>query len=291
MARSAINTGFPGPNYVVELGNRDAILPGTYEIEQGARSVTSSQSIGNLTLAATAAVIDNATLSQTIAALTLAAAGGTTVSASLSTTLGDVTLAAIANVVDGLVLAATIDPITLAATVEIIDGLVLAATIDPITLVATVDVVDTIVLDATIGAISLAATATGGAARSRDGVFPWWWRQYVARHEAERALAEEKARRDRELWRADHAVEGDVYAVASAPIAHGEGEHVPPLEDEIAALSAIWLLLTDGAGDLLADDVAEFWDPGEAAVLHVHPDEEAAIAAAMSFLIKEREYA
>jgi hypothetical protein len=113
-------------------------------------------------------------------------------------------------------------------------------------------------------------------------VFPWWWRQYVARHEAERALAAEKAREEREQWRADHAVEGDGYAMAPAPVAHGEAEHIPPPDDEIAALTAIWLLTADAAGDQLADDVAEFWDPGEAAP--VHPDDEAAIATAMSFL-------
>jgi hypothetical protein len=75
MARSAISTGFPNPNYVTELGSRDAILPGTFEIEQGARSATSSATIGNLTLAAAAAAIDNAALTRTIAAHTLAATG------------------------------------------------------------------------------------------------------------------------------------------------------------------------------------------------------------------------
>src|SRR5260370_31294180 len=100
MARSAISTGFPGPNYVVELGNRDAILPGAYEIEQGALSATSSAAIGNLTLSATAAAVDNATLSRTIAALTLAATATGTVSASLSATLADLRLSATATVTD-----------------------------------------------------------------------------------------------------------------------------------------------------------------------------------------------
>jgi hypothetical protein len=288
MARSAINVGFPNPNFVTELGNRDAILPGAYEIEQGARSTTASAAIGNLTLAATVAAIDQAVLSQTIAALTLAAAGGTTVSASLSTTLADLTLAAAANVVDGLVLAATVPNLALAATVDVIDGLVLAATIDPITLDATIRDIITAVVDEAIGDVTLSATASGAAVRGRDGVFPWWWRAYCERIHAERRAAEEQARRERELWLTENAVEGDGYFML-APICHGAAEHIPPPDDEIAALSAIWLLVTDGAGDQLADDVAEFWDPGEA--VHVHPDDEAAIATAMSFLIKEREYA
>jgi hypothetical protein len=81
VARSAINVGFPGPNYVVELGNRDAILPGAYEIEQGARSATSSASIGNLTLAATGGPVAAATLGATIVDLTLSAANGVIASA------------------------------------------------------------------------------------------------------------------------------------------------------------------------------------------------------------------
>src|SRR5260370_36582942 len=98
MARSAINIGFPNPNYVTELGNRDAILQGVLEVEQGARSATSSATIGNLTAAATAKATDSAALAQTIAALTLAATATDMVSVSLSTTLADLTLSATATV-------------------------------------------------------------------------------------------------------------------------------------------------------------------------------------------------
>jgi hypothetical protein len=234
MARSAIGVGFPNPNYVTELGNRDAILPGAYEIEQGALTAVSSPSIGNLTLAATAAAIDKASLAQTIAALTLAAAGGTTVSASLGRTLPNLTLAAAANVVDGLVLAATVPNLALAATVDVIDGLVLAATIDPITLAATARAVDTIVLDAAIGAIAL--NATGAVVSSSDGVYPWWWTAYVRRHEAEREAA-------RLQWREENAIEGDGWGELPMPVAHGDFIHDPD-EQDIAALAAaaLWLL-------------------------------------------------
>jgi hypothetical protein len=268
MAERAIKIGFPNPNYVVEFGARDAILPGAYEVEPGARSATASAAIGNLTAAATAKALDSATLAQTIAAPTLVATATGTVSASLSATLADLTLSATATVTDSASLAATIDPLTLAATVAVI---------------ATASV------DATIGPFTLSATVTA-AARSRDGVYPWWWTAYVKRHVDERRAAEEKARCERELWLTDHAVEGDGQAVASAPVGRGQAEHIlPPDGDEIAALTAIWLLTTDGTGDLLADDWPEFWDSSEAAP--VHPDDEAAIATAMSFLVREKEYA
>jgi hypothetical protein len=288
MARSAINVGFPNPNYVIELGKRDAILPGTYEIEQGALSATSSATIGNLTLAAAAAAIDSAALARTIAALTLAATGTGTVSSSLSATLADLTLAATATVTDSASLTATIDPITLAATAAVIDSASLDATIGPITLVATGQDVISAVVDATLGAITLAATGTAAAARSRDGVFPWWWRAYCERIYAERRAAEEEARRERELWLAENAIDGDGYVVGPVPVAHGEAEHIPPPEsDEIAALMAVWLLFTGDRDDGLAGDV-EFWDPGEAAPAHA--DDEAAIASAMSFLLHAKEF-
>jgi hypothetical protein len=277
MACSAITTGFPGPNFVVELGNRDAILPGTFEIEQGARWAVSSKSIRNLTLSAAAAALDSATLSQTIAALTLSAAGGTTVSASLSATLADLTLSAAANVVDDLSLSGTIADLTLSATVAVTDSASLAATIDPLTLTATAAVIVSASVDATLGDVILSATADGAAARSRDGIYPWWWRAYCDRIYAERR-AEEKARCERERWLAENAVEGDGYATAPAPVAQGAAEHVLPPEDEIAALTAVWILLTDGVPDELADDVAEFWDPSDA--VPTHPDDEAAIATA-----------
>jgi hypothetical protein len=165
MPRSGINTGFPNPNYVTELGNRDAILPGAYEIAQAALSAVSSQSIGNLTLAATGAAIDSA-------ALTLAATGTGTVTASLSATIADLTLAATATVTGSASLAATIDPITLAATAAVI----VSASVE-----------------ATIADLTLNATAAGAAARPRDGVYPlWWWPAYVKRHEAEREAVRQK---------------------------------------------------------------------------------------------------
>jgi hypothetical protein len=158
---------------------------------------------------------------------------------------------------------------------------VFSATIDPLTLAATAAVIVSAEADATIGAITLSATAAGAAARSRDGVYPLWWRAYVQRILGERALADEKARQERELWLAEHEVIGDGFVVGPAPIAHGEAEHTRPPDDEIAALTAVALLLTDAATGELENDFAEMWDEA----VRVHPDEEAAIAAAMSFLL------
>ena len=62
MARSAINIGFPSPNYVVELGNRSVILPGFYLIEQGALNATLSATPSAPIAAATVQVIVSATL-------------------------------------------------------------------------------------------------------------------------------------------------------------------------------------------------------------------------------------
>jgi hypothetical protein len=53
--RSSISAGFPSPNYVVELGQREAALPGEYVVEGGQAVVTVlTGQIDNLTLAATA---------------------------------------------------------------------------------------------------------------------------------------------------------------------------------------------------------------------------------------------
>jgi hypothetical protein len=152
--RSAINVGFPGPNYVTELGNRDAILPGIYEIEHGALSATSSASIGNLTLSATAAAVASATSARTIAAPTLAAAATGTVSASLAATMADLTLAATGTVTVSAALTTTLDPITVDATGSVI----------PV------------------------------AVASRGSGVPWWWPAYVRRHEADREAARLKWR-------------------------------------------------------------------------------------------------
>jgi hypothetical protein len=234
LARSAINIGFPGPNYVTELGNRDAILPGTFEVEQGALSATSSASIGNLTLSATAAAVDSATLAQTIAALTLAATVTGTVTASLSATIANLTLAATATDPGSALLAATIADLTLAATIAVIDQAVLDATIGPITLVATDRDVISAAVDATIGAIIL--TATGVVVSSGDGVYPWWWAAYVRRHEAEREAA-------RLRWLAEHTIEGDGYFVMRAPTARGQAIHDPDEADmAVLAAASLWLL-------------------------------------------------
>jgi hypothetical protein len=233
MSRSAINVGFPGPNYVTELGNRDAILPGVYEIEQGALSAASSAAIGNLTLAATVAPIDAATLAQTIAALTLSAAATGTVSAALAKTIADLTLAATTTDPGSAVLAATIADLTLAATIAVIDQAALDATIGPITLVATDRDIISAAVDATIGAITL--DATGVVVSSGDGIW-WWWAAYVRRHEAEREAA-------RLRWLAEHTIEGDGYYVMPLPRAHGQAIHDPD-EADLPALAAasLWLL-------------------------------------------------
>jgi hypothetical protein len=74
--RSAISVGFPSPNYVAELGQRDSILPGEFIVESGQAIVTVlTGQVDDLTLSATAQVVDAVALNATIGPITLAGEG------------------------------------------------------------------------------------------------------------------------------------------------------------------------------------------------------------------------
>jgi hypothetical protein len=168
--RSSISIGFPNPNFIAELGQRESILVGEYIIEAGtAVIVVTTGQIANLTLSATGQVIVTAAASLTIANATLSATGNIAVSAQLT---------------------ATIDPITSDGT-----GLVIPS---------------------------------GGG----DPAVPWWWAQYVARHQAER-----EARREA------MAVVGNGHGVLPAPIGAGWLEHEPDAADDVGAIATTVALL------------------------------------------------
>jgi hypothetical protein len=115
MARSSIVGGAPYPNFAVELGNRDSILPGAYLIEQGALAAVSSQTIGNLSLSATAAALITTALTATVAPITISATGNVAISASLDATIPDVLLSAAAAVIVSAALDASIGELALDA--------------------------------------------------------------------------------------------------------------------------------------------------------------------------------
>jgi hypothetical protein len=148
--RSSIVGGFPGPNFFVELSNRDAILPGTYIIEQGALVAVSSKTIDNLSLSATAKALVTTALTATIAPITISATGNVAISASLSVTIADFIMSATVAVIVSASLDAILNPITVAVTGAV------EATIPPV--------------------------AYGGG----PALYPWWWPAYCRRIEAEK---------------------------------------------------------------------------------------------------------
>jgi hypothetical protein len=114
--RSAISIGFPSPNYVVELGQRETALPGEFIVEGGQAivAVTSGQ-FGSLALAATGAVSVLAAASPAIGNLTLSAIGNVALTATGVFNFARPTLSATATVTDALSLDAPIGEITLEA--------------------------------------------------------------------------------------------------------------------------------------------------------------------------------
>jgi hypothetical protein len=114
--RSAISVGFPSPNYVVELGQRETALSGEFIVEGGQAIVTAvSGQIGNLTLAATGAVILLAAASPTISNLTLSAICNVAFTATGAFNFDRPTLSATATVPVALSLERTIGELTLKA--------------------------------------------------------------------------------------------------------------------------------------------------------------------------------
>src|SRR5262245_20720976 len=107
--RSAISVGFPGANYVVELGQRESSLPGEYIVEavQAVITVLTGQ-IDNLTLSATGKIIVVAASSPTIANSSLSAVGNIVVTARLTSAIDPITLAATGGVIVGASLCAMI---------------------------------------------------------------------------------------------------------------------------------------------------------------------------------------
>jgi len=202
--RSSTTTGFPGGNYVVELGTHDAALPGEYLIENGQAvvSVVAGQ-IGNLTLAATGNVVVAASTAPTIASPSLNAAGNIAITASLNRAIGDPALSAAPDAIVSGALTTTIDDVTLSAAGQVIVSGALAATLDEVALAATGHV----------------------PRRTGDVGVPWWWHLYVSRIRADQAAAREAKART-----------GDVVAVAPAPSATAEGDHVFPRIGEVAAI-------------------------------------------------------
>jgi hypothetical protein len=98
--RASIAPGFPGGNFVVELGQRASILPGQYLVEAGHAIVTiATGQIDALTLAATGQVIVAGASSPTIASPSLSAIGNIAVSATLSQTIDPITASATALVI------------------------------------------------------------------------------------------------------------------------------------------------------------------------------------------------
>jgi hypothetical protein len=89
--RSSITPGFPGANFVIELGQRDSILPGTFLAEAGQAVAVVTGQIDNLTLAATGQVIVVAASSPTIGNLSLAAVADVAITASLTKTIDPIT--------------------------------------------------------------------------------------------------------------------------------------------------------------------------------------------------------
>jgi hypothetical protein len=195
MSFSAIDHGFPSPNFFADLGQRQAISPGVYHGERGAAHSTATASVGNLTLAAaghtivtgaSSATIDDLTLSAsgqvivsgalgaTIDDLTLSASGQVVVSGALGATIDDLTLSASGQVVVSGALGATIDDLTLSASGQVIVSGALGATIDDLTLVATEAEIVTGTLDATFGNLSLAAAGdvivSGACSASLDAL-------------------------------------------------------------------------------------------------------------------------
>jgi hypothetical protein len=224
--RSSILPGPPGGQYVVENGDRDAIVGSDYLIQSGAA------------IGAVAAAIDN---------LTLSAAASALVQGSLSATLDNLALSAVASAAVSASLDATIDDLTLDATGEVIVSGSLAATIEDLTLDAAGDVIVDGVLDTTIDDVILdaAAIVSGGSQPAppprRGGglVWPLWFQEYVRRIEGEREIA-------REHLIEEQRVEGDFVATLWLPVVHGAGETFPPVdpeeEDLITTLAAQWLM-------------------------------------------------
>jgi hypothetical protein len=138
-------------------------------------------------------------------------------------------------------LSASIGTLTLSAAAQAVDVATVAQTIGPVTLSAALAAIDSASFAAPLGEISLAATAVAvPVVLHGSPAVPWWWRQYIARHEAERAA-------ERRKWLIDHTVEGDGVGVMPTPFGHGEATHAKPAldtEDDVAAIAAatLWLL-------------------------------------------------
>jgi hypothetical protein len=137
--------------------------------------------------------------------------------ATASPTIGNLTVSSVGNIAVTATLAKTIGTLSLDATGKVIASASLDATLDPIT--------------------AAAGLVIGGG---DDVAVPWWWAAYVARHQAERRLAEQQARIK---WLRDHTVHGDGWAVMPVPIARGALLHDPDADaaDFVAALLP-WLV-------------------------------------------------
>ena len=116
MARSAINVGFPYPNYIAESRDTSGILPGVYICEtSGIHSPANTITLADITLSATGKLTIAGTLSATLGDVTLSGTGAFTIVGSLSATLDDVTLSATSTVLITGSLSATLGDVTLSA--------------------------------------------------------------------------------------------------------------------------------------------------------------------------------
>jgi len=138
VSRSALNVGFPYPNYVAESRDTSAILPGVYLAETSAiHSSANVITLGEVTLSATGTLPIVGTLSATFDDVTLSGTSSVLLTGSLGATLDDVTLSADGTSgTTGIAgsLAVTLDDVTLNSTGNLSLAGSLSVTLDNVTM-------------------------------------------------------------------------------------------------------------------------------------------------------------